>query len=183
MIGLQLKDCTKCELRSGCSQVVWGSGSPSPKIMFVGDYPGDEEDLMGEPFMSREGVMLVNLIEKAGIAKSDCFFTYSVKCFPAKSKVKREHLKACAPWLWNEMKTIMPTVLVSMGKETTRQLLGLKSTYKLADYVGTINRVDYMKLIVAPWYSPNHILQHGKKADAETITFLKRVMELVNVGT
>lgn len=171
------RDCSKCPLRGGCGQVVWGAGPADARLLLVGETPGAEEDLMGEPFVSRDGRLLTRLLSDAGIARDRCYLTYAVKCDPGRTAVTDDHVNACRGWLWQELKRVDPKVVVTLGKLPARLLLGLKKSFKMGDVAGEFRPVAYMGAVVAPWYSPNHVLQRGRAADAEAVEFFKRVKE------
>lgn len=176
-----IDDCDKCELRAGCSQVVWGAGKLPAELVLVGEAPGAEEDLMGRPWVSREGRLLARLLRDAGIDPDACLFTYAVKCHPGRGKTPTDaHADACRGWLWQELKKSRAKVVVPLGKLPTRMLLGLKKSFVLKDVAGVFHAVDYMGAVISPWFSPQHILQNGKKADREAAKFFKRVLEKVN---
>jgi len=169
-------DCNKCSLRAGCSNVVWGKGLRESKLMFVGEYPNSEDELMMEPFSGRDGALLSKLLVKAGIDRKDCYLTHAVKCKPSQGNLPADdNIEACKSWLWQELKKINPVVVVTLGKLPTRALLKLKKSFKLSDVIGEVHKVDYMSTAITPWYSTSYILQHGKSADTSTVDFLRKV--------
>jgi len=135
---------------------------------------------MGEPFLSRDGRLLTRLLENAGLERERCYLTYAVKCAPGRTVVTDEHVNVCRAWLWQELRKVNPAVVVTLGKLPARLLLGLKKSVKVGDVAGEFRAVAYMGAVVAPWYSPNHILQRGRAADEEAVGFFKRVKELLD---
>lgn len=177
-------DCSRCELRAGCLNVVWGKGPVGARYMFVGEYPTDEDELMEEPFMSREGKLFRSLLSKSGINPADCYFTFAVKCRVDKDLTTSKRMKSakvCRHWLDKEIAQLKPQVVVTLGRLPTSLLLNLKYSDSLESVVGQKAGVVSADCPIFPWYSPSYIIQHGKKSDAATITFLNKLKESVNV--
>lgn len=118
--------CTRCRLAEGRTQVVFGVGDPTADLMFVGEGPGREEDLAGEPFVGRSGKLLDRLIaEELGIDRSRCYIANVVKCRPPQNRDPRpEEIEACRPFLDRQLELIAPRVVVTLGNFATRLLLG-----------------------------------------------------------
>lgn len=163
--------CRACHLRAGCGQVVAGCGG-NAKVVFVGEQPDAESDLLGEPFSDRAGRHLRELLERAGLA--DAYRTYAVKCMGESDAASAA---ACKGWLWAELTTLKPAVVVTMGAGPTRLLLKLPKRAPLKPLVGRFHAVEYMAAAVAPWYSPSYLLQRGKATDAESANFLRTISE------
>ncbi len=174
-------DCNRCELRAGCHNVVWGHGPVGARFMFVAESPTDEDELMEQPMMSREGKLFRSLLSKSDIDVAHCYFTFAVKC--KTSVTAPQKLKAasvCRHWLDREIAQLKPRVVVTLGRLPTSLLLKMKSKDSLESVVGQRQRVVSTDIPVFPWYSPNHIIQHGKKCDALTVSFLKTLKEFIN---
>jgi DNA polymerase len=152
-------------------------------VVFAGEHPGAEEDLLGEPMVGREGHLVLKLVRAAGLDPAACYFTYAVKCAPpAAAAVRSAHLNACRHWLWAELTRIAPRVVVALGRSPARLLLGLKASFKLATVAGAFHTVEYMRAPVAVWHSPLHILGRGRALDRDTIEFLTRVRECASAN-
>lgn len=176
MIDLPVsRECSRCSLRGGCGQVVWGRGDPRSAVVVVGHHPGDEEDLMGEPFVSREGRYLRKLLGETGLGGA--FLTYLVKCHPGKADPTDAQVGSCRENVWREVEEVCPKVVVTLGARPTRAALGLKKSFKLGDHVGRFNSVPWTAGLVAPWYSESRLLGGGKKLVSDTRLFLKEVLE------
>lgn len=117
--------CTRCPLATGRTQVVFGVGDPRADLMFVGEGPGRDEDLAGEPFVGRSGQLLDRLIaEELGTDRSTCYITNVVKCRPPQNRDPRpEEIEACHPYLEQQLELIEPKVVVTLGNFATRLLL------------------------------------------------------------
>src|SRR6202453_2827906 len=114
--------CTKCPLASGRTQVVFGVGNPDADLMFVGEGPGRDEDLAGEPFVGRSGKLLDKLmIQEIGIDRSSCYIANVVKCRPPNNRDPLpDEIAACRPWLESQLELIDPKVVVTLGNFATR---------------------------------------------------------------
>ncbi len=126
--------CRGCELYKDATQVVFGEGRPSARLMLVGEQPGDKEDLAGEPFVGPAGRLLDKALEEAGIDRSEAYVTNAVKHFKWKAKGKRRlhqtprvgEVEACKPWLEAEVQAVEPEALLAMGAMAARSLFGSK---------------------------------------------------------
>jgi uracil-DNA glycosylase len=128
-------DCRACALWRSGTQTVFGSGPTSARVMFVGEQPGDREDLAGEPFVGPAGGILDAALEDAGIDRDDAYVTNVVKHFkwkPGRGKrslhqrPNSEEIGACRPWLDSELAVVRPEVVVCLGATSAKSLLGSK---------------------------------------------------------
>jgi len=117
--------CTRCPLASGRTQVVFGVGDPDADLLFVGEGPGREEDLAGEPFVGRSGKLLDRLMaEELGIRRSACYIANVVKCRPPENRDPRpDEIEACRPYLESQIDLISPSVVVTLGNFASKLLL------------------------------------------------------------
>ena len=119
--------CRKCGLCETRTNVVFGSGNPFADLMFVGEAPGEQEDLSGEPFVGRSGKLLTSLIEGIGLTRDEVYISNVVKCRPpANRDPEAGEVAACAPILASQIEYISPRVLVTLGNFATRLLLETK---------------------------------------------------------
>jgi DNA polymerase len=126
------QDCTACELYKDATQAVLGEGPAKARAMFVGEQPGDREDIEGHPFVGPAGRLLDRALERAGIDRADVYITNIVKHFRFRARGKRrihqrpgrEHVQACRPWLDAELEIVKPRVLVCLGAVAAQGLLG-----------------------------------------------------------
>lgn len=117
--------CTRCELASGRTQVVFGVGTPQADLMFIGEAPGRDEDLQGEPFVGRSGKLLDRLmLEELGHDRSGVYITNTTKCRPPGNRNPLpDEISACRPWLQSQLEIIDPNVIVTLGNFATRLIL------------------------------------------------------------
>ncbi|MFZ0198245.1 MAG: UdgX family uracil-DNA binding protein [Candidatus Sulfotelmatobacter sp.] len=128
------RDCKACDLWKNATQTVFGEGSEHAKVLFVGEQPGDQEDLTGRPFVGPAGKLLDEALREAGIERSEVYVTNVVKHFkwsPAERGKRRIHKKpryseihACRPWLDDELDAVRPEGLVCLGATAAQALLG-----------------------------------------------------------
>lgn len=111
----EVSTCTKCLLGHGRTQAVFGRGPIPCDLMFVGEAPGGEEDLQGEPFVGPAGRVLANLMKKAGI--KEAYITNLLKCRPRGNRdPEPEEIQACRPYLEQQILAVQPRVLVALGR-------------------------------------------------------------------
>jgi DNA polymerase len=126
------RNCRACDLYKRGTQTVFGEGSPHAKVMFVGEQPGDKEDLAGRPFVGPAGAVLDRALAEAGIDRNDVYVTNVVKHFKWEPRGKRRihkkpnslEIAACRPWLDAEIAIIKPRVVVCLGATAAQALLG-----------------------------------------------------------
>ena len=126
------RDCTRCELYRFGTQTVFGEGPLDAKILFVGEQPGDQEDLAGRPFVGPAGQLFDRMLDEAGIDRGETYVTNAVKHFKFVLKGKRRihnkpdagEISACRWWLEQERELIRPPVTVALGATAARSLVG-----------------------------------------------------------
>lgn len=119
--------CERCGLRAGCRQVVFGDGNPAADLMFVGEGPGEQEDLQGRPFVGAAGQLLDKILAAAGIARSEVYIANVVKCRPPQNRVPTpEEAAACRPYLERQISLIRPRIIVCLGATAAKHLIDPK---------------------------------------------------------
>lgn len=122
-----LRNCQKCRLASGRTQVVFGTGNPDASIMFVGEAPGFHEDKQGIPFVGAAGKLLTELLESAGLSRSQIYIANVIKCRPPNNRdPEPDEVDACKPFLLQQIQIIKPHLVCSLGNFATQTLLGRK---------------------------------------------------------
>ena len=124
--------CTGCPLYKTGTQTVFGAGRPAAKVMFLGEQPGNDEDLQGKPFVGPAGKLLNRCLLEAGIDREEVYVTNAVKHFKWEPRGKRRlhkkpsarEIAACRPWLHAEIDLIKPQVVVALGATAAQTLLG-----------------------------------------------------------
>jgi DNA polymerase len=160
--------CELCKLAAHRTQVVFGVGRADADLMFVGEGPGEQEDLRGEPFVGRAGGLLTQLIEGIGLTRRDVYIANVVKCRPPGNRDPQpDEIDACAPWLDRQLELIRPKVIVTLGNFATKLLLQTKEGItKLRGREFAFARAGHEAVLV-PTLHPAAVLRSGGKALAE----------------
>jgi uracil-DNA glycosylase family 4 len=130
LIREDLGDCTRCKLhKQGRKQIVFGVGNPRAELMFVGEGPGADEDMQGEPFVGRAGQLLNNMIKAMGIRREDVYIANVVKCRPPGNRTpERDECETCSPFLMRQIAVIKPKVMVALGAVAAKNLLAMNAS-------------------------------------------------------
>src|SRR5262245_41152607 len=116
IIREDIGECTRCRLHKGRTNLVFGVGNVNADIMFVGEGPGADEDLQGEPFVGRAGQLLNNMIGAMGLKRSDVYIANVVKCRPPQNRApEKDECDTCSPFLMRQIEVIRPRVIVALG--------------------------------------------------------------------
>ncbi|MGO8873653.1 MAG: uracil-DNA glycosylase [Acidimicrobiales bacterium] len=172
--------CTRCPLSAGRTQVVFGVGDPDADLMFVGEAPGRDEDLQGEPFVGRSGRLLDRLLlEELGVGRDRCYIANVVKCRPPDNRDPRpEEIAACRPYLTAQLELIRPSVVVTLGNFATRLLL--QTDQGITKVRGRSYPMGEWQLV--PTYHPAAALRSGGTVVAEMRADLVRAKQLLGWG-
>ncbi|HET8780796.1 MAG TPA: UdgX family uracil-DNA binding protein [Pyrinomonadaceae bacterium] len=145
-------DCQACDLWKTGTQTVFGEGSRRANVLFIGEQPGNEEDLTGKPFVGPAGKLFDNALEDAGIDRKQTYVTNVVKHFKWEPRGKRRihkkpnavEIAACRPWLEAEIALVKPEVIVALGATAAQALLGPK-------FRVTKQRGEFIESTLAPY--------------------------------
>ena len=130
----EIEKCTRCSLSKFRINAVPGEGPVTARLMFVGEAPGAKEDELGRPFVGRSGILLTELLSKAGIDRNNVFITSILKSRPPNNrKPTSEEIKACLPYLMKQIEIISPEIIVLLGSVALNSLIG---PWKLSDAHG-----------------------------------------------
>lgn len=123
-LRMQVEACQKCALAQGRTQTVFGAGDPNARVMIIGEAPGKNEDLQGEPFVGAAGKYLNELLGYAGLVREDIFIANVLKCRPPSNRNPLpEEIELCAPFLREQTRTIDPDIIVTLGNFATKFIL------------------------------------------------------------
>jgi DNA polymerase len=161
--------CRGCELWAPATQVVFSTGSPTARLVLVGEQPGDREDREGEPFVGPAGRILDEALGEAGIARDDVYLTNAVKHFRFVERGPRRihktpavaHIRACLPWLTAELAAVRPRVVVALGATAARAVLGRDVT--VGDVRGRVLDETDARVVVTA--HPSSVLRLREKAE------------------
>ena len=172
-------DCKACDLWKTGTQTVFGEGEPSSTVMFVGEQPGDKEDLAGKPFVGPAGGLLDKALAEAGIDRSRVYVTNVVKHFKWEPRGKRRihkkpnaaEISACRPWLEAEIQAVKPRVIVCLGSTAAQAVIGPK--FKVSTQRATFVKSPLAPLVTATVH-PSSILRAptDEARHAETARFI-----------
>ncbi|WP_028033079.1 UdgX family uracil-DNA binding protein [Chelativorans sp. J32] len=126
------RDCTRCDLYKNATQTVFGEGGSEARVLFVGEQPGDKEDVEGRPFVGPAGRLFDGILEEVGIDRKKTYVTNAVKHFKFEPRGKRRihskpnagEIRACRWWLDQELTLIQPDLAVALGATAARALVG-----------------------------------------------------------
>ena len=164
MLARYYHQCTRCPLHQRRTQVVFGVGNPHSPLMFVGEGPGEQEDLQGEPFVGRAGQLLTRMLAAIHLRREDVYITNIVKCRPPGNRTPTdEEMAACIPILRQQFAIIRPRILVTLGAAATRAIIDPKA--RITQIRGQWVERGEVKMIAT--YHPAYLLRNpAKKAEA-----------------
>ncbi len=172
-----LGDCTRCKLHGlGRRQIVFGVGNPNADLMFVGEAPGADEDVQGEPFVGRAGQLLTKIIEAMGLRRDEVYIANLIKCRPPQNRnPEPDEAAECEPFLFRQIDSIRPKVIVALGKFAAQALL------RTGDPITRLRGREfaYRDAILMPTYHPAYLLR-TPSAKREVWEDMKRVKEILS---
>src|SRR6185436_1473151 len=116
--------CEKCRLAKTRTNVVYGVGSPNADLMFIGEAPGRDEDLKGEPFVGRAGQLLTDIIKAMKLTRDDVYIANVIKCRPPENRnPEADELDECRPFIRRQIEIIKPKVIVTLGRFALQSLM------------------------------------------------------------
>jgi uracil-DNA glycosylase len=179
------RNCRGCDLYRTATQVVFGAGPRTARVMFVGEQPGDQEDRQGAPFVGPAGALLDKALTEAGIPRDEVYVTNAVKHFKWEPRGKRRihkkprlsEIKACRPWLEAEVRAIKPIVVVCLGASAAQSVLGPQ--FRLMQHHGQVLTSTLAERVLATIH-PSAVLRapdsEGRRAAFEMLVEDLRVV-------
>ena len=169
----QCLECTRCHLCETRTNVVFGVGPEDAKIMFIGEGPGENEDLQGEPFVGRAGKLLDDMLELIDLDRSKVYIANMVKCRPPKNRDPLpEEQNACAPWLSRQIELINPRVIVCLGRISAMRFI--RPDFKITKEHGQWFEKDGRQVMAI--YHPAALLR-DPRTRPETFDDLKKIQQ------
>lgn len=171
----EIKDCRRCRLCESRTHVVFGEGNPAAEIMFVGEAPGENEDLQNRPFVGAAGKLLTELLGSIGLKREDVYIANVIKCRPPENRnPQTDEIETCLPYLWRQIEMIRPRVVCTLGNFAAQALLEKKVSI-------TKIRGQYFQVknfLVYPILHPAAVLHQGnlRPALAEDFQNLKKFL-------
>jgi DNA polymerase len=160
----EIGDCTRCKLHGqGRRQIVFGVGNPNADLMFVGEAPGADEDVQGEPFVGRAGQLLTKIIEAIGLRRDDVYIANVIKCRPPGNRnPEQDEVDTCEPFLFSQIDAIKPKVIVALGTFAARALL--RTLEPISRLRGRV--FEYRGARLVPTFHPAYLLRNpGSKRE------------------
>ena len=152
----QVKGCTKCVLCRTRTNTVFADGDPGSELMFIGEAPGENEDLSGKPFVGKAGQLLDKMIVAMGLSRDRVYIANVVKCRPPDNRPPSpEETAACSPYLYQQIEWVRPKVIVTLGLPATQLILNTKQA------MGKMRGVwhEWRGVRVMPTYHPAYVLR------------------------
>jgi DNA polymerase len=186
-LGERASVCMKCpHLAARRHTVVFGVGNPDAKLMFIGEGPGEEEDLQGEPFVGRAGQLLTKMIIAMGLTREQVYIANILKCrpdmpqgVPGNRKPTKQEMEPCVPYLRAQIDVIKPTAMVALGATAVEGLLGPGGT------IGSLRGkfLEFRGIPMMPTYHPSYLLRNQNNAEKRKVwEDLLKVMERLEMS-
>ena len=174
-LRLQCESCQQCALGATRTNLVFGVGNPNADLMFVGEAPGEQEDLSGIPFVGRAGQLLDKFLYAVDIERKDVYIANILKCRPPKNRDPLpEEEDACMDYLREQVRLIRPKVIVCLGRISAMRLI--KPDFKITKEHGTwFEKGDFLMTAV---YHPAALLRDPRKKE-DMLEDMKRIKEML----
>jgi uracil-DNA glycosylase family 4 len=159
----ELGDCRRCKLHPYRTQIVFGTGSSQAKLVFVGEAPGRDEDLQGEPFVGQAGQLLNKIIQAIQLRREEVYIANIIKCRPPQNRnPEPDEIAACEPFLIKQLQVIRPRIICALGSFAAQTLL--KTEEKISSLRGNFH--EYQGILLMPTYHPAFLLRNpGRKRE------------------
>lgn len=173
-----LGECTRCKLHKTRNKIVFGDGNPNARLVFVGEGPGRDEDEQGKPFVGRAGKLLTRIIKAMGLERDEVYICNVVKCRPPNNRnPEPDEVSSCEPFLFRQIRSIEPEVIVCLGSVATGMMLKLQN-FKIGQLRGTFHQYGKSKLMIT--YHPAALLRNPnfKKPVWEDMQLVMKELDL-----
>ena len=171
----KVSSCTNCALCETRTQTVFGSGALNANLMFVGEAPGRDEDLKGEPFVGRAGQLLTKMIEAMGLSRDQVFIANILKCRPPENRNPSPYeIERCTPFLKKQLSLVSPKVICALGSFAAKTLLDTDTP--ISRLRGQVHQYEDISLV--PTFHPAYLLRNASMK-GKTWEDLKLVMKLL----
>ena len=154
----ELGDCQRCKLHGGRTNLVFGVGNLAADLMFVGEAPGADEDAQGIPFVGRAGQLLTKIIAAIGLSREQVYIANILKCRPPGNRdPEPDEVETCEPFLFQQIETIQPKIIVALGKYAAQNLL--RTQIPISKMRGEFVRFQNCWLL--PTFHPSYLLRNS----------------------
>jgi uracil-DNA glycosylase family 4 len=155
-VRAELGDCTRCKLCKGRRNIVFGVGNPNADLVFVGEAPGGDEDIQGEPFVGAAGQLLTKMIAAMGFSRDDVYICNVIKCRPPNNRnPEPDEVAACEPFLKAQLAALHPRIIVTLGKFASQSIC--RDQTPITRLRGKLR--SYEGIPVMPTYHPAYLLR------------------------
>lgn len=181
LLRKKIGDCRRCKLWKGRTNIVFGTGNPDARLLFVGEGPGEEEDIQGEPFVGKAGALLTKMIEAMGLTRDEVYIANVVKCRPPENRnPEGDEISACKPFLEEQIEIIKPQVICALGTFAAQTLLETRS--RISELRGRIQEKEGHKIV--PTFHPAYLLRNPqeKRLAWEDLKIIMKVLGLKDKG-
>ncbi len=156
----ELGDCRRCKLHPYRTQIVFGIGNPQAKLVFIGEAPGRDEDLQGEPFVGQAGQLLNKIIQAIQLRREEVYIANIIKCRPPENRnPEPDEIAACEPFLIKQLQLIRPRLICALGAFAAQTLL--KTEEKISSLRGNFH--EYQGIPLMPTYHPAYLLRNPSR--------------------
>ncbi len=178
----EISDCRRCKLHKARRHIVFGEGNPEARLVFVGEGPGRDEDLVGRPFVGEAGRLLTDIIQKGmRLKREEVYICNVVKCRPPKNRdPEKDEIEACIPFLKQQIRIIRPKAICILGRIAAQALL--KPDFKISRERGTW--FSFEGIPVMPTYHPAYIVRNrGRERELKRAVWedIKEIMRLLGL--
>ena len=174
-LELEATNCEQCILSESRNKVVFGRGDKNSKIFIIGEAPGKDEDLNGEPFIGRAGKLLTEILLSIQLQRSDVYITNTIKCRPPENRNPNSNeISSCSHFLDKEIDLISPKVIILLGKVAAETILNTSKS--MAELRGKVHYYKNTKIPTLVFYHPAYLLRspYKKRKMWDDILFMKR---------
>ena len=159
-VRTELGDCRRCKLHPYRTQIVFGTGNPHAKLIFIGEAPGRDEDLQGEPFVGQAGQLLNKIIQAIQLQREEVYIANIIKCRPPENRnPEPDEIAACEPFLIKQLQVIRPKLICALGAFAAQTLL--KTEEKISSLRGKFHQ--YQGIPLMPTYHPAFLLRNPSR--------------------
>ena len=180
-LAASVKNCQACRLHEGRRQVVFGTGNPAADLVFVGEAPGRDEDMQGEPFVGPAGQLLTRIIEAIGLTRQDVYILNVIKCRPPQNRNPLpDEVAACRPIIDKQLACLKPRVICALGTFAAQALL--RTDERISRLRGRFHRMG--DILVRPTFHPAYLLRNpqDKRKVWEDMQDIQRELGLPGQG-
>jgi uracil-DNA glycosylase family 4 len=177
MLKKEVKACARCALAQTRRTVVFGEGNERADLVFVGEAPGEEEDMQGRPFVGRAGKFLDRMIQRAGLSRRDVFICNVLKCRPPQNRdPDPAEVEMCKSYLFAQLELIHPKVICALGRHAYNTLMGVDA--RITKIRGQFTEYNGIKLL--PTYHPSFLLRNQERV-REAFEDMEKLKEILRV--